>query len=841
MKGSLFLSAGVGALMLAARPAAAQTDSAVSEVIVTGTRAVGGMRASDSPAPIEVVGAAALKQTGYADLPDALAANVPSLNVQMVGNDSASLVMQAALRGISPNDTLVLVNGKRRNITADLGNDGGSPYSGSATVDLSFIPVGAIDHVEVLTDGAAAQYGSDAIAGVINVILKNSPSAGVITATAGQNYQGDGATGQWSVNKGFALGDKGYFNITLEEQAHGATEVGKYDARYQAANGTLLPGLPAIYYTGIPNAPNYPNENRSVGNASYNLYNAFFNAGYDLGDGLEAYAFGSYGTRVAAHGANYRPPDKVVGLPLGSTTPVFPLPNGFELQEAFKEYNYSFTGGLKGSLAGWHWDLSTVYGGDNDKVYSIDDANPGLFAVQQAASASPVVPQRRFYDGSYSDTEWATTLDLDRSFGVGLASPLNVGLGLEYRKDTYRILPGEPASYEDGGAQGFDGFDPLDFTKVSRSNYAAYVDLAVDPIAHFHVDLAGRFEHYSDFGDATVGKLTARYDFNPNFAVRGTVSTGFRAPTLQEEFFSGIDVSPSAAEVQVPPNSSASSAAGFSKLRPETSRNLSVGFVAHPIDHLQITADYYYTGLKDRILTSGFLLGYINGFPNNGVISQAVLDAIAARHVTLDSGVSYAGIAIFANAANTRTQGVEATANYASDFGDFGDVDWSVGFNYNQTTATKLAPLPASVVNPDVGQTEFLDAASLSALTTALPKEKVILQALWTKGAWSANLRSTVYGPASSLASPDGTGAGTGAFVERIPVTAIFDLDLGYKITRQLKIDVGANNLFSTRPPRVPTVNGVPADGNAVYDLPYTFAAWSIYGGYYYGRLTYTF
>ena len=228
---------------------------------------------------------------------------------------------------------------------------------------------------------------------------------------------------------------------------------------------------------------------------------------------------------------------------------------------------------------------------------------------------------------------------------------------------------------------------------------------------NLHVDLAGRYEHYNDFGSTTVGKLTARYDFTPSFAIRGTLSTGFRAPTLAEEFYSGTNVSPYSAEVQLPANSAAATYAGFAPLKPEKSDNYSLGFVWKPIPKLQITADFYEIKIKDRILVSGFIYGSqlvftgrqsaaacpsAQSYPanTNGCVSQRVLNSIAVRGVTLDSGLSYAGIAVFANAANTKTDGAEVTANYASDFGDWGHVDWSLGFNYNKTDVTKLKNLP---------------------------------------------------------------------------------------------------------------------------------------------------
>ncbi len=809
------------------------------EVIVTGTRTTG-MKAADSAAPIEIVGAAALRDAPQPDLIQALATNLPSFNAQGYGADAQALTLSAALRGVSPNDTLVLVDGKRRHTTGNLGVDGGSPYSGSATTDLSFIPVSAIDHIEVLQDGASAQYGSDAIAGVVNIILKSANHGGSASATAGQFYEGDGKTGALSLNKGIALGDAGFLNLTVEEKYHEHTQQGTYDRRVSTVNGTLLGSLTPPNSTGEPLSAGYPKENKINGDPAYNIYNFMYNAGYDLGGGTEAYAFGSYGHREANAFENYRVPNKVVGQTSTHVT-VYPYPLGFDPAEAISEDDYSLTEGVKGDLEGWKWDLSTTYGKDIDKVYTDNSANASLYPVIAAGQATPYLPPlQNFYDGTFSNAEWATNIDVDKAFAVGLASPLNVGFGAEFRKNTFTLASGEPSSYYGGGAQSFTGYDPTNAGTHTRSSYAGYIDFAVDPIAGLHLDLAGRYSHFSDFGASTVGKFTARYDFNPMFAVRGTVSTGFRAPTLAEEYYSGTNVSPSSAEVQLPPNSPAALAAGFGPLKPEKSTNYSIGFVAHPIDKMQITLDAYQIDITDRIVTTGFLYGSVLSGGTNYVISQAVLNAIALHGNTLDTGISYAGIALFTNAVDTRTQGVEATLNYASDFGDMGHVDWTVGFNYNETTVTKEHPLPAADFSafPAVqSQTALLSPAAISALTTATPKEKVILGADWTMGPWSVTLRETVYGPTSELSNVSNV-----TYNLKIPTTGITDLDVGYKILKGLKLDVGAQNLFNTKPPLVPnTPSGRPESGGNVYGVPMEFSPWGINGGYYYGRLSYTF
>ncbi|MDB5450943.1 MAG: TonB-dependent receptor [Phenylobacterium sp.] len=823
----------------AAITAAAAVDATnVDEVIVTGTRMTG-MRAADSAAPVQVLGAISLRQVAQPDLIQALAQNLPSFNAQGFGSDSANLTLSAALRGLSPNDTLVLVNGKRRHSTSNLAVDGGSPYSGSATADLGLIPVGAIDHVEVLQDGAAAQYGSDAIAGVVNLILKTANHGGSLTATGGQYFENGGKTGAWSFNNGMALGENGFLNFTLEQRYHEFSRQGGADRRLFTRAGALLPTNNPIDSAGVVHAPGSPNVNNINGDPQYNIYNVFYNAGYDIGGGVELYSFGSYSHRNADSYENYRVPTKISGT-TSTGVKYYPLPYGFSPTETLVEDDYAFTGGIKGDFDGWAWDLSATYGQNNDKIYTNSSANAQLFPVLAAASATQISPQRNFYDGEFSASELTTNLDIVKAFDVNLASPLTFAVGAETRRNTFSISAGEPSSYYGAGAQSFTGYDPSNAGEHTRTDYAGYVDLAVDPISGLHVDLAGRYSHYSDFGAATVGKLTGRYDFNPMIAVRGTISTGFRAPTLAEEFYSGTNVSPAFAEVQLPANSAAAAVAGFSPLKPEKSTNYSIGFVAHPIERLQITLDVYRIEVRNRIVVTGLIYGSDVANGVNNVISQAVLDAITAHGNQLDSGISYAGIAVFTNGVDTRTQGAELTANYASDFGDMGHVDWTAGLNYNETTVTKLYPLPArdfSAKPSIITQDTLLSPSALSALTTATPKWKLVLGGYWTLDKWSVNLRETVYGKTSELATTSNITTDM-----KIGTTPITDLTVGYKLTDSIRIEAGANNLFNKRPPTVPLLaSGKPVNGSNVYDAPMSFSPFGINGGYYYGRVTLTF
>ncbi|HEX3406317.1 MAG TPA: TonB-dependent receptor, partial [Caulobacteraceae bacterium] len=659
---------------------------------------------------------------------------------------------------------------------------------------------------------------------------------------------GQGATGAAAVNNGWGLGDKGWLNTTLEWRYHDYSYAGIGDFRFQHPDGSVIPGL-SFPNSNVTKAQNFPYENRVAGDPNYYLYNFLYNFGYDVNPDLEIYGFGNASYRLAAHYENYRSPSKVsgnecasAGCPFPATGPLnYPLPLGFDPLEQIKEIDGSFTFGVRGKLSDWNYDLAATYGDDYVGVYVIDSANAQLFPVLQSQQATPLIPQRNFYNGAFEGTQFVTSLDIDRGFDTGfMASPLNLAFGFEYRYETFAITAGEPSSYFGGGAQSFDGYTPLDQGKNTRSNFGAYIDVAGDPIQNLHFDLAGRYEHYSDFGDALVGKLTGRYDFNPQFAIRGTVSNGFRAPTLAEEFYSGTNVSPTSADVQLPPNSAAAQLAGFRPLQPEKSMNFSAGIVAHPMEHMQITLDGYDIQLKDRILPTGFIFGSFQGT----TISQGVLNAITARGVTLDTGLSYTGISVFTNAANTRTVGVELTWDYASDFGEYGHVDWTVGFNYNSTTITSIKPLPSIVTSTNpvgiaLGQgpgTPILSSVAATALTDATPPEKAILQALWNIDKFSVNARVTVYGATSET---EILNSNQQQFVEQIPTTGIFDLDVGYKVNRHLRLDLGANNLFNTFPPRAPVIAGQPADNGLVFNVPYTFSPWGINGGYYYGRIAF--
>ena len=805
------LTAGVSLIALAASAgvasAAEQTNTDLQEVIVTGTRQAG-LKAVDSPAPVQVVDAGTLRRVGQPNLIQALAQNVPSLNAQAFGGDTANLTLSLKLRGLSPNHTLVLINGKRRHGTANLAVLGG-PYQGGASADLNFVPLASIDHVEVLQDGAAAQYGTDAIAGVVNIILKKNATGGSISATGGAYQNGGGDTAAVTANIGFQPVPNAYVNITAESKFHGSSDRGGIDPR---VDPKYNPGV-LISTPQVGTFPGYPYVNHISGDARYHLNTAAINAGYDFGNGFEAYVIGTYGHKYGAAYENYRTPSRLPTL----------FPSGFNPKETIMEDDFAITGGIKGQLAGWGVDLSTTYGKDDVSVNVTNSGNVSLF---NDTGRTPTA----FHAGDFIASQWTTNLDFNRDFSIGWATPLNVAIGFEHRHETYEIKAGDAASRYKEGSQSYPGFNLTDAGDHDRSNYAVYVDLAASPVAALKLDLAGRFEHFTDFGDTAVGKLTARYDFNPYVALRGTISTGFRAPTLAEEYYSATNVSPTSAFVQLPPNSAAARLIGVNGLQPETSDNYSVGLVLHPAPRVTATLDAYQISVKDRIVGSGSLYG-VGGSVN----SPAVVRAIAANGNVLDPTVTFQGISIFTNGLDTRTRGIEGVVSYAANYGDFGRVDWTLTGNYNDTEVTRIKAAPAQLAPQGL-----FDATAISDLETASPKYRLTLGAVWTKGKWTVDFKQMIYGPSSELTSPDG---GT-YYKTEIGVTPITDLEVGYALTDNIRLSAGANNLFNQYPDNV---NGTlleiyrqSLDNTAVTIYP-SFSPFGINGGYYYGRATYTF
>jgi iron complex outermembrane receptor protein len=788
----------------AAVPADAANATSAGAVIVTGTRS-SGIKVENSASPIQVLDAASLQRTGQPDLIQALAQNLPSFTAQAFGGDTANLTLSARLRGLSPNNTLVLINGKRRHGTANLAVLGG-PYQGGAAADLNYIPVSAIDHIEVLQDGAAAQYGSDAIAGVINIILKSNSHGGSASATGGGYVDGGGRTGDASANVGVEPFKDAFLSLTAESKYHGYSDRGGIDPR------VVNPANMAAY-PGMFQEPGYPHVNHISGDAQYHLNVLAANFGYDLTPDSQLYAIATYGRKEARAYENYRLPNRLPKI----------YPTGFSPKETMKQDDYALTAGIKGLVGGWNMDLSSTYGKDTSKIGVADSGNVSLF---NDTGASPTV----FSAGAFIASQLTTTLEASREFNVGWAKPLNVAGGVEHRIDKYEIEAGDPASRYKEGSQSYPGFSLTDAGSHRRTNEAAYIDLAGNPITDLTLDFAARYEHFSDFGNAKVGKLTTRYDITPAAAVRGTFSNGFRAPTLAEEYYSATNVGPTTAFVQLAPNSAGAKLVGVDGLKPERSTNFSLGLVLNPASNLAITFDAYQIKIRDRIVGSGALYG-----SGGGTNSPAVVAAIKANGNVLDSAVSQTGINIFSNAVDTRSRGFEFVTTLNENYGTAGKVDWSIAANYNKVEVTKINQAPTQLLPQTL-----LDKTAISDLETASPKVRVNLGALWKIGNWTVNLREAIYGKSSEYGSEDGSVY----HKTEISARAITDLEVGYKISPAWSLAVGANNLFNQYPngvnPALLADQRAAGDNAAVTILP-SFSPFGINGGYYYARANYKF
>lgn len=785
--------------------ARASVDELDTVVVRTGTR-LSGLKAEDSPAPVQVLDGSALQRTGQADVVQSLTQILPSFTSDAKGGDAAALTTAARLRGLSPNHTLVLVNGKRRHGTSNL-NVSASAFQGGAAADLGLIPAAAIERIEVLQDGAAAQYGSDAIAGVVNIILKKSAQGGSASATLGGYGEGDGRTGILSANLGLEPVEGAFVNLTIEAKDRQHSDRSDLDARFVAPY--LKSGDAAV-----TQVPGYPYVNHTFGDPVIRQHVVTANAGIALPGGAELYGVLTYADKFAAAIQNYRGP---------STAPGF-YPLGFSPVETHAEDDHAATIGIKGEAFGdWRYDLATSYGRDRAIVGNVDSMNVQLW---KDTGTSPT----HFYEGYLEASQSTTNLDVNRDIDVGWATPLNLALGAEYRQDTYAIGEGDAASTYRGGAAAFPGYTAIDAGRHRRNSRAFYVDLAGSPIERLQLDAAVRTEHYSDAGGATVGKLTGRYEVTPALAVRGTLSSGFRAPTLAERYYSATSISPTTASVILPSSSAAARLLGVDELKPEKSTNLSLGLVARPAARVTASLDVYRIEIKDRILQSGTLYGVLD----KALKSPIVNDAIAANGSVVPAGIGSAGVSVYSNAANTRNTGLDLVLTYTDSYEGWGSVDWTAAFNYNKVKVTDQAPTPGVLAG-----LQLLDRSARSYLEDASPRFRLNLGALWKLGDWTVNLRENIFGPSSYLASIDSVTY----YKNRIDTKFITDLDVNYRFSKAWSLSLGANNLFDIYPDRLngayrEALNKAGRQNVAVYP---SFSPTGINGGFYYARLNATF
>nr|WP_232924452.1 TonB-dependent receptor [Pseudomonas cichorii] len=781
-----------------AQEAASKSGDTLSTVVVTGNRGAEQLTVTSSPVPIDVVSARQLQSTGKPGLMEALSAVIPSLTLpEKTGWDASGMARAPNLRGLSAAEVLVLVNGKRRHTSATLNINGIN--TGAAPADLDFIPISAIDHVEVLRDGAAAQYGSDAIAGVINIILKADTSGTAVT-NAGIGYDGKKQTVQQSLNKGFEIGDGGIVQLALDARSQN-------DDNKASANGYTYEQ--ALDRAGKSTYGGY-------GTPKINLLTLGYNAELPVSDDLSLYSFTTYSRRKAEQGQNFRLPTITNTITTGPNG----YPAGYVPIWYIDEEDFQAAFGAKGQVGEWDWDLSSTYGRNEAEQGTERNQNPSL------GEATP----NHFTSGTWIATELTTNLDFKRGFDIGLQKPLDLSYGFEHRRDGYEVQEGDWASYANGGycvapgncassgAQVTNGISPDEASSATRNSVASYVDAGFNPLPQWYLGTALRYEHYNQGVGATrSGKLTTRYDFTPEFAVRATVSNGFRAPSLANSLFSARSttygvvngVYQSINFGVLPVASDAARALGAEDLKPERSTNFSLGFTLTPTERLSLTTDAYVINIRDRITLTGTLLG--------NEVTQVLQD----NGVNSTSGGQY-----FINGADTRTKGVDVVGNYSQDLGSFGSVKWTAAFNWNQT---EILSYKASTTILGTSY-ELMDREARNVITGIQPRTKLILGGDWSIDRFTINLALTRYGSYKEVNdSADRS-------LDRIYAAKwITDLDVGYNLTKDLNIAVGAKNLFDVYPKK----QGIPS--NTMTSSYGTYSPFGFTGGYYYTRLTYAF
>jgi iron complex outermembrane receptor protein len=800
MKYRVFLLAATSAVSLAAGAAFAQTASTpggeVEELVVTGTRTEGRSRL-ETLAPVDVISADALQQRGSTELATALATSVPSITFPRPSNtDGTDAIRPATLRGQGPDQTLVLVNGTRRHATA-LVNTNGSVGRGSAAVDLNAIPSTAIDRIEVLRDGASAQYGSDAIAGVINLRLREAATGGGLSVTYGSNvtsFDGfygrndditDGATTTVSGWQGLTILGDGFLTLSAEYRDREHTNRSDIDKRVS------------------------PNRITSrFGDADVEDISFYANAGKPLNDVWDLYGWYGYQHRDASSAATFRlPTDAQQNVPSV-------YPNGYLPLLTTDTEDNSAGLGLRGEIGGFNADFNIVYG-KNDIDFGVENTiNPSFGA------ASPT----SFQAGGLTYDQLVFGADFSREFEVGLAGPLNVAFGLEARQETYKINQGQYESYGRGpitgvsfGSRGFTGFTPSNEVDVDRNNVGVYIDLEGKVTEQLTLSGAVRYEDYSDFGDTTTGKLAARYDFTPEFAIRGAVSTGFRAPALQQQYYTStsilyIDNVPFETGTY-PATSAVAAALGAQPLKAETSDNYALGFVFRR-GAFELTVDGYKIDVKDRIVLSETLQGNPTAAP--GTNGRVIYDLLAPYGAT--------AARFFINGVDTDTIGLDVVARYRIVDEQAGTFDLTAAGNINdievkRTPVTTTLPTPTSL---------FARQATLR-FQEGTPKQKLTLQGDWSKEAWGATVRTTFYG---DVLSP-GTLA-DGSADNSTGDRGLVDLEARYTFPVGLTASVGADNVFDVYPRQI-----IPSQ-NTTSAAPFSsFSPFGFSGRFVYGRLAY--
>ena len=766
-----------------------QARTALQAIAVIGSRGEA-RTVINSPVPVDVLTQEDIRATGRIETAQIIQQLAPSFNFPRPSvNDGTDHVRPASLRGLSPDQVLVLVNGKRRH-TGALVNVNASIGRGSSPVDLNAIPASMIERIEVLRDGAAAQYGSDAIAGVINIVLK-STAPGEVTAMVGQSCSSlegapgpsdtcnrkDGDVRMAGIDAGFSRGEGTYFHAGGEYRDRRATNRSLGDPRPQS-----FTEVDAATFRTNATGP----INHRVGDAGTTDFVAMFNAGTDISmmGGAQLYGFGGAGKREGEAAGFFRrsQDDRTVRSI---------HPNGFLPLIESDILDASLGAGLKGTRSGWRYDLSSVYGRNEFEFRVTNSNNVSL------GNASP----RTFDAGTLRFDQLSTNLDVFHEFQFLEGRPLRFGAGAEYRRDGYGIDNGELASYVNGGqkvldpsgnpttrsgavgSQVFPGFKPDDAKDESRSATSLYADFESDISPILLLNLAGRFENFSDFGSTSNGKVAARFNPFPALVFRGAFGTGFRAPSLNQIYFSSTatnfiggvpkDI------LTLPVESDAARALGAASLKPEKSINYSVGIASEPIPSFGISVDYYYIIIEDRIVLSENFVG-----PN-------VANLFPGREV--------GGARFFTNAIDTRTFGFDVVANYGINLQGRGTVRLTGGYAQNETYVDRVSKTPPELV----GQDEVLfGRVERARIEEGQPKNNILASANYQWQKLGLTLRAQRFGEVTVRTPRLNIAPANQQADQTFSAKWISDVSASFDLIQRLRLTVGADNVFDVYPDR---------------------------------------
>jgi iron complex outermembrane receptor protein len=776
----------------------------VQQVVVTSTGTRGSNRTViDTPVPVDILSASELTKTAQASLDKALAFRVPSFNtVQTPVNDATSLLDPYEIRNMGPSRALILINGKRKN-SSSLVYTQTSPGRGESGADISAIPQDAIKRIEVLRDGASAQYGSDAIAGVVNIILKDNPTGGSITAKLGKTSQGDGKSEGLTWNQGLALGDQGFVNFTVDTSHNGLAnrsavlnvqdEVNYWESDVATVSKFLAKRPDGGHVNGSPDT----RANKFL-----------INSRYDITDGVNIYANAAYVDKKIDSYANYRTPywrPTDYGLLHPAGTPYEGYVPGF--LGALKDYNATF--GSKFNTAGWDSDVSLTFGG-NEQAYTI--TNSVNRAVEQKFLDGIVLPehgQTRFDAGGTKFTHAVLNADFSKELTKGI----NAYFGSEIRSEKYTIVAGDRGSYLYAGADSYAGNSPATYLQDgvqkkgqagswTRSNYGIYGGSIIDVSKEFVVDVTGRYEKYSDFGNAMIGKLSGKYTVNDEVTLRGSISSGFRAPSLMQIYTEKNQYSFSGGKILVTGilNNISDDATklGVNKLKAEKSTNITLGLGYKPTKDTSITLDYYNISLKDRIIL-GSTLG------PTGDAKSAIDQVLAKRE--------WVGLSFFANAMDSKTSGIDYVFNQRNI--KLGDAKLAFNLSGNYTLKNER---DGNITNPSsvssAGMSVF-DHTQDALMFTSRPKFKTIFGIDADFDDFNLSLNNTVFGP-TKFRNADIDKNLAVVFKTK----TVTDFSINYQVTKNITLAFNINNMFDVTPAWNFEAAGDKAKGEAILKDP---------------------